>query len=48
VRALAEVGPETWRWGLFMAIMRAWNLPDRHADCRAYAGLAGFKQMNLF
>jgi hypothetical protein len=48
VRTLAGLGPKTWRWGNFMAIMRAWNLPDTHADCRAYAGRTGFKQMSLF
>lgn len=39
VRTLAELGPETWRWGNFMAILRNWNLPSERADCRAYAGL---------
>ncbi|WP_449065123.1 HEAT repeat domain-containing protein [Planomonospora algeriensis] len=39
VRVLAELGPETWRWGNFTSIVRAWNLPDTHAECRAYAGL---------
>jgi HEAT repeat protein len=39
VRTLAELGPETWRWGNFMEILRAWNLPDNHVDCRTYAGL---------
>lgn len=48
VRTLVGLGSETWRWGNFMAIMRGWNLPDTHADCRAYAGLTGFRQMSLF
>ncbi|MGI5493236.1 HEAT repeat domain-containing protein [Microtetraspora malaysiensis] len=39
VRVLAELGPETWRWGNFVEIVRAWNLPSTHAECRAYAGL---------
>ncbi|MFF3671577.1 HEAT repeat domain-containing protein [Microtetraspora malaysiensis] len=38
VRVLAELGPETWRWGNFVEIVRAWNLPSTHAECRAYAG----------
>lgn len=40
VRALAEFGPETWRWGNFTAIVRAWRLPSRHEHLREYAGLA--------
>ncbi len=43
VRVLAELGPETWRWGDFIEILRAWNLPSTHAECRAYAGLDALK-----
>ncbi|MBG0829733.1 HEAT repeat domain-containing protein [Planomonospora sp. ID67723] len=39
VRILAELGPETWRWLNFTSILEAWNLPDTHVECRAYAGL---------
>jgi len=39
VRTLASLEPDTWRWGNFMLILRAWNLPTAHAECRAYAGL---------
>jgi HEAT repeat protein len=39
VRILAELAPETWRWGNFLAIMQSWDLPTARADCRAYAGL---------
>jgi HEAT repeat protein len=39
VRTLAELGPETWHWGNFRAILRNWGLPTRQADCRAYVGL---------
>jgi hypothetical protein len=39
VRTLAELGPGTWRWGNFMAILRNWGLPAVQADCRAYVGL---------
>lgn len=39
VRTLAGLGPETWRWGNFTAILRSWNLPADRAACRAYAGL---------
>ncbi|MER6949424.1 HEAT repeat domain-containing protein [Nonomuraea sp. NPDC000554] len=39
VQVLAELGPETWRWVNFMSILRSWNLPSTHAECRAYAGL---------
>ncbi|MBA9007690.1 HEAT repeat domain-containing protein [Thermomonospora cellulosilytica] len=37
VRTLAEMGPETWRWGNFMGILRAWGLPSDRAELRAYA-----------
>jgi hypothetical protein len=40
VRALAGLGPQTWRWVNFTQIMQAWNLPDARAECRVYAGLA--------
>jgi hypothetical protein len=40
VRTLADLGPGTWRWGNFMSLLQAWNLPSAHAECRAYAGLA--------
>ncbi|WP_246239686.1 HEAT repeat domain-containing protein [Acrocarpospora corrugata] len=39
VRVLAELSPETWRWANFTSIMQNWHLPNRHAECRAYAGL---------
>jgi HEAT repeat protein len=39
VRTLAGLEPDTWRWGNFMLILRAWNLPSAHGECRAYAGL---------
>jgi hypothetical protein len=39
VRTLAGLGPDTWRRGNFMLILRAWNLPSTHAECRAYARL---------
>ena len=39
VRTLAGLGSDTWRWGNFMLILRAWNLPSAHGECRAYAGL---------
>jgi HEAT repeat protein len=39
VHTLAALGPDTWRWVNFTSILRAWNLPDTHAGCRAYAGL---------
>lgn len=39
VRTLASLGPDTWRWGNFMLILRAWNLPSAYAECRTYAGL---------
>jgi hypothetical protein len=39
VRTLADLGPGTWRWGNFMLMLQAWNLPGAHAECRAYAGL---------
>jgi hypothetical protein len=39
VRTLAELGPETWRWVNFTAILRNWSLPAVQADCRAYVGL---------
>jgi hypothetical protein len=39
VRTLAGLGSDTWRWGNFMSILRAWNLPSAHGECRAYAGL---------
>lgn len=39
VRTLAELGPDTWRWGNFTEILRNWGLPAAQADCRAYAGL---------
>lgn len=40
VRILAGLGQETWRWGNFISIIRSWNLPSTHAECRAYAGLS--------
>ena len=40
VRTLAGLGSDTWRWGNFMLILRAWNLPSAHGACRAYAGLS--------
>jgi hypothetical protein len=40
VRTLADLGPGAWRWGNFMSLLQAWNLPSAHAECRAYAGLA--------
>ena len=40
VRILAGLGPETWRWANFTSIMRTWNLPSSHAECRSYAGLS--------
>lgn len=39
VRTLAGLDPGTWRWGNFTSILRAWNLPTAHGECRAYAGL---------
>jgi hypothetical protein len=39
VRTLAGLGPDTWRWGNFTSILRAWNLPSAHDTCRTYAGL---------
>jgi hypothetical protein len=39
VRTLADLGPDTWRWGNFTSILRAWNLPSAHDTCRTYAGL---------
>jgi hypothetical protein len=39
VRVLADLGPDTWRWGNFTEIIRAWRLPARHAELREYAGL---------
>ena len=39
VRTLADLGSGTWRWGNFMSILQAWNLPSAHGECRAYAGL---------
>ena len=39
VRTLADLEPDTWRWGNFMLILRAWNLPSTHSECQAYAGL---------
>jgi HEAT repeat protein len=39
VRTLAGLEPDIWRWGNFMLILRAWNLPSAHGECRAYAGL---------
>jgi hypothetical protein len=39
VRILAELGPETWRWANFTAMLRYWGLPAVQADCRAYVGL---------
>jgi hypothetical protein len=39
VRTLAGLGSDTWRWGNFMLILRAWNLPSAHGECRACAGL---------
>jgi HEAT repeat protein len=47
VRVLADLGPETWRWGNFMGIMSAWKLPGRHAQCREYAGLAPLEGSSL-
>jgi hypothetical protein len=40
VRALAELGPETWKWANFAEIVAAWRLPRRHGELREYAGLA--------
>lgn len=40
VRVLADLGPDTWRWGNFTEIMASWKLPRTHAECRDYAGLA--------
>jgi hypothetical protein len=39
VRTLANLGTDTWRWGNFMSILRTWNLPSAHDECRTYAGL---------
>ena len=39
VRVLADLGPETWRWANFTAIVGAWRLPGQHAELREYAGL---------
>ncbi|MGW0605378.1 HEAT repeat domain-containing protein [Streptomyces sp. NPDC002644] len=39
IRALASLGPDTWRWANFWAIVRAWRLPQRREEMRAYAGL---------
>lgn len=39
VRTLVGLEPGTWRWGNFTSILRAWNLPSAHGECRAYAGL---------
>lgn len=39
VRTLAGLEPDTWRWGNFTLLLRAWNLPSAHGECRAYAGL---------
>jgi hypothetical protein len=39
VRILAGLGPDTWRWVNFTAMLRNWGLPAVQADCRAYAGL---------
>ena len=41
VRALAELGPETWQWVNFANIVGAWHLPNRHEELRAYAGVSG-------
>ena len=40
VRTIAELPPESWRWGNLMEILRAWGLPTDHDECRRYAGLA--------
>lgn len=39
VRILAGLGPDTWRWVNFTAMLRNWGLPAEQADCRAYVGL---------
>jgi len=39
VRILAGLGPDTWRWVNFTAMLRNWGLPAVQADCRAYVGL---------
>lgn len=39
VRTLAEMGDDTWRWGNFTMMLRAWGLPFLRAECRTYAGL---------
>ncbi|MEU8308614.1 HEAT repeat domain-containing protein [Actinomadura sp. NPDC048955] len=40
VRTIAELPPESWRWGNLLEILRAWGLPTVHDECRRYAGLA--------
>ncbi|WP_149259427.1 HEAT repeat domain-containing protein [Actinomadura sp. K4S16] len=40
VRTIAELPPESWRWGNLMEILHAWGLPTDHDDCRRYARLA--------
>jgi hypothetical protein len=39
VRVLAEADSATWRWANFTQILRAWRLPGRQAELRAYASL---------
>ncbi|WP_339155221.1 HEAT repeat domain-containing protein [Actinomadura luteofluorescens] len=40
VRTIAELPPESWRWGNLLEVVRAWGLPTVHDECRRYAGLA--------
>ncbi|GAA4392033.1 hypothetical protein GCM10023088_69710 [Actinomadura verrucosospora] len=40
VHTIAELPPESWRWGNLLEILRAWGLPTDHDECRRYAGLA--------
>jgi hypothetical protein len=39
VRVLADLDTQTWHWGNFTDIVRAWRLPAWHTELRAYAGL---------
>lgn len=39
VKALANMGPETWRWGNFVAILKEYKIPSSQEGCRKYVGL---------
>lgn len=40
IRVLASLDEDTWRWGNFLGILRAWGLPKNRTAMRNYAGMA--------